>query len=82
MVGVGQVRVVVDERRMPVRVRVRLHHALGVFVTVVLVVDVDVLVFQGEVLVKVPVTRAQHEAHPEGHHESGPDIPDSHVFMQ
>jgi hypothetical protein len=74
MVRVGQVRVVVGERLVRVRVRVRLGHLPWVMkVLMMLVVLVAVLVLQRLVDVPVRVAHAQdhHDADP--HHERGAD---------
>ncbi len=66
MVQVGVVRMGVPQRRVPVPVRMGLHHRPVVMVLMVFIVDVDVLVLQHPVdmLVLVPFREVQTQAHP------------------
>ena len=67
VVGVGDVRVLVRGRFVPVGVRVGLGDGPAVRVLVVLVVDVGVLVFERLVRVAVAVARAHQGEDAQGH---------------
>jgi len=67
VVRIGQVRMVVHQRCVLVRVRVGLGNRLLVGVRVMLVVHVRVLVLYGLVLVAVRVMRADDDRDPDGH---------------
>jgi hypothetical protein len=82
MVRIGQVRMVVDERSVPVRVRVGLNHLLAVPVPVVFVVDVSVLMLQSLVLMDMAVTRPQHHGDADGHHQARPNVAGLYVLPE
>ena len=70
----------VAELLVPVRVGVRLGHGAGVIVAVVLVVDVQVLVLDGLVHVKVGVLVADEQRDPGGHQRGGGGVAQSEVL--
>jgi hypothetical protein len=72
VVGIGEVGVLVDERRVNVRMGVRLRDRISVSMPVVLVVDVRVLVLVRLMRVRVRVASAQHERD-SGRHERARD---------
>ncbi len=74
VVRVRQVRVVVHERRVAVRVGVWLGHRSLVRVGVVRVVDVGVVVLQRQVRVAVAVAGAEEQGRPRGHQAPGAEL--------
>jgi hypothetical protein len=76
MVKVGNVRMVVNELHMAVRMRVRLHEGTRevVRMRVVLVVDVRVVVLERLVGVCVAVALADEQHDASGHEETGQDV--------
>ena len=74
VVDVRQVRMVMEERRVLVDVRVRFRHWRLVHVSMVLVVHVGVLVLDPLVQVRVPVTGTHDERDSDRHHRARDDM--------
>jgi hypothetical protein len=82
VVRVRQVRVVVQERCVTMRMGVWLAHRLRVSVPVVLVMNVRMIVLDGRVHVLVGVPRLQHGCEPSCHQRAGDDVAQAEALSQ